>query len=467
VFYSVLLHLVVILGLFSYIASGLVPAPGGRVTDVSVVTPTSIATEVQPRLPASEPVQGEAPPAETELPSVIDHEVPAPLLDGPGVDDARDRGLPGLAGGGPGGVIGLGPGGTLGGGFPGGAAGGARPVSPNSGVPEPLWLALDWLRRHQDPDGSWGGISSLKTCSHCTGPGKRDYRIAETGLVVLAFAGAGNNLREGEFRPVVREATKFLMDACDQTGSFHGEPVPEQDRRMYGQAMAVLGLSEVQRQSPSPFLSKVLERGVRSIERAQTPYAGWRYQGDGRSSDTSVTGWQVLALHAAKRAGVEVNPATRRGAREWLSAMTENQTWRVGYNRRGRGSLAMTATGLTMNLLLGRPSGDPEIRGGFRILAANPPAWPPRGSPPDGGAGPDLYYWYFGTLAAANRRGSDWGSWRRALGTALLSNQESTGEAAGSWPPVGPWEAIGGRVLSTALGTLGLELSEELPTAFR
>ena len=36
----------------------------------------------------------------------------------------------------------------------------------------------------------------------------------------------------------------------------------------YGQAMAVLALSEVYRQSRSPFLKKVMERGVRFLERA-------------------------------------------------------------------------------------------------------------------------------------------------------------------------------------------------------
>jgi len=465
-FFSVLLHLVVVLGLFSYIASGLVPAPGSVVTEVTMVTPTSLPTATVPRPTLKDPVPSEAAMSEAELPAIIENEIPAEFADGPGVDDAPAPGMPGATAGAAGTAIGIGPGGRLGGGFPGGSRGG-QTAKPTPGVRRPLWLALDWLRRHQDQDGSWGGISSLKSCPACTKMAKREYRIAQTGLATLAFAGAGHTHRDGEFKLTVRSATKFLMKRCGPDGSFHAEGTSASDRQMYGQAMAVLALSEVYRQSRSPFLKKVMERGVRFIERAQEPYAGWRYQPDGRSSDTSVTGWQVLALFAAERAGVPVNPATRSGARRWVLSMTENQTYRVGYNRRGRGSLAMSATGLTMNLLLGRPSSDPAIRGAFRILKANYPQWPQRGTPPVTGNPPDLYYWYFGTLASSRKRGSDWKLWRKAIQTALLTHQETRPDIIGSWAPPGKWEKIGGRVLTTSLGALCLELADGMKTAFK
>ncbi len=466
-FFSILLHLVVILGLFSYIASGLVPAPGGRVTEVTMEAPSSLPT-VMPLRPQDEtPVPSEAPPDENEMPSMAEDEVPAGFTNGPGIDDAPDQGLPGNAGGDPVGAVGLGPGELSGGGIPGRGANGTRPANSKRGESRPLWLALDWLRRHQDEDGSWGGISSLERCTTCTGEGRRQYRIALTGLATLAFTGAGHTHREGEFQQTVRSAAKFLVGRCGPDGSFHGERVSSEDRRMYGQAMAVLGISELYRQSRSPFLKRVIERGVRFIERAQTSYAGWRYQPDRRSSDTSVTGWQVLALFAAKRAGISVNPATRSGVRRWLSSMTENHTYRVGYNRRGRGSPAMTATGLIMNILLGRPSSDPVLRGGFRILAAHRPVWPPTPPPAGRAGGVNLYYWYFGTLATAKKRGSEWSPWRKTLRTALLANQEDRPDAMGSWPPVGQWEKIGGRVVSTSLGALCLELAEGMSTAFK
>ncbi len=466
-FFSVLLHLVLILGLFSYIASGLVPAPRSLVTEVTVVTPRMLPTATPPNPSIKEPVPSEpAAMNEAELPAIIEDETPAEFADGPGLDDAPDHGVPGVTGGGAGTAIGIGPGGRPGSGFPGGSGGGET-ANPKPGVQKPLWLALDWLRRHQEEGGSWGGISSLKRCRSCTGMAKREYRIAQTGLATLAFAGAGHTHRSGEFKQTVRSATKFLMDRCGPDGSFHAETTPAADRRMYGQAMAVLALSEVYRQSRSPFLTKVLERGVRFIERAQEPYAGWRYQPDGRSSDTSVTGWQVLALFAAERAGIPVNPATRSGARQWVLSMTENQTYRVGYNRRGRGSLAMTATGLTMKILLGRPSTDPAIRGAFRILKANHPLWPQRGTPPVEGNPPDLYYWYFGTLAMSRKRGTGWKPWRKALRIALLTHQETRPGVIGSWAPIGRWEKIGGRVLATALGALCLEVADGMKTAFK
>ena len=70
----------------------------------------------------------------------------------------------------------------------------------------------------------------------------------------------------------------------------------------------------------------------------------------------------------------------------------------------------------------------------------------------------DLYYWHFGSLALYQVGGDAWKTWNAALQTRLLEAQESRGAQAGSWPPDTVWGGYGGRVYSTALAALCLEV---------
>src|SRR6185436_3307668 len=70
----------------------------------------------------------------------------------------------------------------------------------------------------------------------------------------------------------------------------------------------------------------------------------------------------------------------------------------------------------------------------------------------------DLYYWYYGTLAMYQQGGEPWRRWNNAMRDSLVSDQRSDGDFAGSWNPRAPWGDYGGRVFSTALSTLCLEV---------
>jgi hypothetical protein len=76
--------------------------------------------------------------------------------------------------------------------------------------------------------------------------------------------------------------------------------------------------------------------------------------------------------------------------------------------------------------------------------------------PGDGRA--NLYYWYYGTLAMYQLQGTYWDRWNEALQDTLISSQRKTGPSAGSWDANTVWGGYGGRVYSTALATLCLEV---------
>ena len=70
----------------------------------------------------------------------------------------------------------------------------------------------------------------------------------------------------------------------------------------------------------------------------------------------------------------------------------------------------------------------------------------------------DEYYWYYGTLAMFQYDGESWEDWNSSLRDMLIGLQRTSGPNAGSWDPKGKWAGIGGRLYSTALSTMSLEV---------
>ena len=150
--------------------------------------------------------------------------------------------------------------------------------------------------------------------------------------------------------------------------------------------------------------------------------------------------------------------------------MTEPEFGRVGYQDRGgqparhtdqaedfprERSESMTAVGVLTRIFAGQdPDKNEMIRKGADLMAKKPPVW-------DLETGDiDMYYWYYGTLAMFQVGGERWKGWNRHMKTAIVDSQRTkVGEdERGSWDAVGPWGADGGRVYSTALMCLCLEV---------
>ena len=70
----------------------------------------------------------------------------------------------------------------------------------------------------------------------------------------------------------------------------------------------------------------------------------------------------------------------------------------------------------------------------------------------------NLYYWYYGTMALYQTGDENWESWNQSLTQTLLPMQIQEGDLKGSWPANGLWAGYGGRVYSTAMATLCLEV---------
>ncbi|MBS0205122.1 MAG: hypothetical protein JSS49_19635 [Planctomycetes bacterium] len=277
-----------------------------------------------------------------------------------------------------------------------------------------------------------------------------------TGLAVLAFLGAGYTHDEGPYKEVVLRAINWLITQQKSANGYLGGPATRYDS-MYCHAMATAALAEAQAMQTDPDavpgLREAIRNGVRLICSMQNDDGGWRY-GKGGKSDLSMTGWQLTALWSASHAGVRLPEATMENAIRFLAASSQGPRGGLaGYLVTSPPTLSMTAEALYCRQLYCVKNSNPASQAAIEYLLARPPRLSEQ----------DEWYWYFGSLAMFQCGEAPFNTWNGALRDVLVDLQTSDGTQAGSWPPKGKWAGIGGRVFSTAMSTMILEVYYRYP----
>jgi hypothetical protein len=268
-----------------------------------------------------------------------------------------------------------------------------------------------------------------------------------TGLALLAFLGAGQTHLEGEFRTNVQRGLEYIIRNQQQSGSLAG------DARLFAQiychGIATLAVSEAYAMTGDHRLQPFVERAVRfSVSAQHSTTGGWRYQ-PGDQGDTSQLGWQLMALKSAELAGIDVPRRTLAGTRRFLASVASGAHGGLAsYRINEAPSRTMTAEALACHFFL-KDYDESAVREGVRYIMGELPR--------DGKA--NLYYWYYATLALYQLQDPDWESWNAALTEQLLRRQRTGGGSlAGSWDADTVWGGYGGRVYSTSLAALCLEV---------
>lgn len=305
--------------------------------------------------------------------------------------------------------------------------------------------ALQWLAAHQSTDGRWSAAGFDRECGQCGGETHIEADHALTGLSLLCFLGAGHtHIKAGPYHDNVDRGLHWLSSRQKADGDLRGEET------MYSHGIATIALSEAYAMTGDRRLFEPVQRAAGFIQGARnTNVGGWRYD-PGQSGDTSVLGWQVMALKSASNAGVDVPGETFDAARAWLDRVSErSRPGLYAYQPGQRPTLSMTAEGMFAQLLLGLRPDHRRMRDSVDFILQHLPHWE---------SDPSTYFWYYASLALFQHQGKEWETWNKVLTEELTKHQRKDGRAAGSWDPVDEWSKIGGRVYQTALCTLMLEV---------
>jgi len=157
---------------------------------------------------------------------------------------------------------------------------------------------LRYLAARQHDDGSFGSGSMYRK------------NVAVTALCGLAFLSNGQTPGRGKYGRNVQRAVDYILSRCAADGQIV-EPSSKSHGPMYGHGFATLFLAEVygmtgNKELRGKKLRGKLERAVKLLINTQNKEGGWRYHPTSADADISVTVCQIMALRAARNAGIYV-----------------------------------------------------------------------------------------------------------------------------------------------------------------
>jgi hypothetical protein len=282
---------------------------------------------------------------------------------------------------------------------------------------------LGYLSARRNPGGSFG-----------TNPYKGN--VAVTSLGALAFMAGGHQPNRGVYGRVVTDALKAVLSQENVGGNKPGflhNPMGTPHGPMYGHGFGTLFLAEAYGMTHDRVLRDTvrdkLHAAVKVILNSQNVEGGWRYTPEPRDADLSVTVCQIMALRAARNAGLAVPRTKVDRCIEYVKRCQDrNEGW-FRYMAQGgmQGqAFARTAAGVAALFSAGLYKG-PEVESGLRYLKT-------RCMPGNGFAfrdpRPDMHYFYghyYAVQAMWTAGGAYWAEWYPAIRNELIATQQSEG----------------------------------------
>jgi hypothetical protein len=166
---------------------------------------------------------------------------------------------------------------------------------------------LEYLRRTQRADGSWGATAYGQS-----------YPMVMTSLPGLAFLAHGDTPFRGKYAAEVKKAVDYVLinaeNRIKQDANATEALIAGSARSMYGHGFGMLFLAQAYGMCDESVyqdrIRRVLEKAIALTARSQSKLGGWLYTPDSNGDEGSVTVTQVQALRACRNAGIKVPKTT-------------------------------------------------------------------------------------------------------------------------------------------------------------
>lgn len=273
---------------------------------------------------------------------------------------------------------------------------------------------LEYLAKAQNRDGTFGNGAD--------GGGSTTAVISLAGL---AFMEDGNLPGRGKYGQNVQRCVDAMMARSQESGLLVSEQVQP---IMYSHGFATLFLSEVYGMTGDEVVKEKLQKAVRLIEKTQNPQGGWRYQPVPADADISVTICQVMALRAARDAGIKVEKEVIDKAITYVRGCQNGDGgfsyMMGGFGGQGGSQFPRSAAGVAALYYAGIFEGE-EIKSGLNYLRQFMPG---RGGGIGFGGGNHYFYGQYYAVQAMFLAGGDyWAEWYPAIRDELIQKQLADG----------------------------------------
>jgi hypothetical protein len=252
-------------------------------------------------------------------------------------------------------------------------------------------------------------------------------------MAILAFLARGDDPEFGPYRLYVKRAMDFLLKQQNQETGYIGSS-------MYNHGFATLALAEAYGLTNDLRLGPALEKATMLIVSSQksNPKGGWRYSPDSQDADSTISGAQLVALFAARNAGIKVPEETIEKGKAFLLTCQDSKGG-FGYTNASGANLPRSAIG-SLILSLAKDTTTDAYRSSVEFLKENAQF---------GDQGHKYYSLYYTSQAMFRASPSMWNSWNFQNFKRLQSTQKDNGS----------WNGNYGQTFATSAALLSLALN--------
>jgi hypothetical protein len=277
----------------------------------------------------------------------------------------------------------------------------------NEAAQKSIERGLAVLQKHQADDGAFKGTSALAR------------NVAVCSLAGLAWLAQGSTPHRGTFGRELARTLEFVQGqvqgsgfVCNLADTSHGP--------MYDHGFGTLFLAEVYGMAQSRDLRDQVTNAVKLIVATQNKEGGWRYEPRPVEADISVTIAQIMALRAARNAGIYVPNETIEKCIDFVKRCQNPDGGFMYMLQGGPSRFPRSAAGLVALYSAGIYEGD-EVNRALEYMLKHAPR---EMDPFDAHY---LYGHYYAVQAAWQAGGATWEKWYPAIRDTLIAKQGRDG----------------------------------------
>ncbi|MBA4149934.1 MAG: terpene cyclase/mutase family protein [Verrucomicrobia bacterium] len=251
------------------------------------------------------------------------------------------------------------------------------------------------------------------------------------GLAIISMLAHGDDPNLGPYAQSIRRGLNFILKQQNAKTGYIG-------RSMYNHGFATLALAEAYGMVDDARLGPALEKAVQLITGSQekNPLHAWRYSPESTDGDTTVSGAQMVALFAARNAGINVSEeAIQRGIKYFVSCQTPEGGF--GYTSNSGPNAARTAIAVLV-FALAKEKDQEYFKSAFSYLQKAPPE-----------NSYQHYFLYYAAQSFFHHSPAEWQTWNKKNIRTLTASQT----------PEGSWDGQFGATFTTSASLLSLALN--------
>jgi prenyltransferase beta subunit len=290
---------------------------------------------------------------------------------------------------------------------------------------------LKFLATMQSSDGSFSNDRS-----------RYGAQPGVTGICVLAFLAHGEDAEFGPYAKNIKKGIDFILKQQNKNGYI--------GTSMYNHGFATLALAEAYGMVNDDRLASALKKSVALLTSSQdrNPQGAWRYSPEDMTADTTVAGCQLVALLAARNAGIPVPNKNIDKALKYLASCRASNGG-YGYTSKSGGKSTLTAIG-SLCMSLAKKKDEKSFDTVTRYLTSRIES---------GGHHYLFYHEYYMAQALFHANEEEWEKWNEKNSKVMTASQNPDG--GWSDPRLGRSGATGLALLSMALNYRFLPIYEK------